>query len=176
MASRDFLKHIVSTDEPAISTLGDEWFNPTTNRLYKRVATNGTSVAWREIPSNIDSISTATISSKQIVLRINSTASITSPMVWTSDSFDQYVATAQANAIAIIADAGTPVDGQKMIFRFKDNGTAQGLTWTTGSAKAFRAIGVILPITTVVGKILYVGCIYNATDVRWDVVAVSQEA
>ena len=50
MASRDFLKHLVSASEPTASTLGDEWFNPTTNRLYKRVVNNGTTVGWREVP------------------------------------------------------------------------------------------------------------------------------
>ena len=63
-----------------------------------------------------------------------------------------------------------------MVFRFKDNGTAQELTWTIDVNKAFRAMGVTLPTTTVVNKSLYVGCIYNAADLRWDVVAVAQEA
>ena len=46
MASRDFLKHVVSTSEPVGSTLGDQWYNPTTNTLRARLAVNGTSVAW----------------------------------------------------------------------------------------------------------------------------------
>jgi hypothetical protein len=46
MASRDFLKHVVSTSEPVGSTLGDQWYNPTTNILRARLAVNGTSVAW----------------------------------------------------------------------------------------------------------------------------------
>ena len=46
MASRDFLKHVVSTSEPVGSTLGDQWYNPTTNTLSHRLAVNGTSVAW----------------------------------------------------------------------------------------------------------------------------------
>jgi hypothetical protein len=49
------------------------------------------------------------------------------------------------------------------------------LTWTTGTSKSFRAIGVTLPGTTVVGKTIYVGCIYNVFDSRWDAVAVAQE-
>ncbi len=51
MASRDFLKHTVSTTEPTDSTLGDEWYNPTTNKIFKRLAVNGTTVAFREIPA-----------------------------------------------------------------------------------------------------------------------------
>ena len=107
---------------------------------------------------------------------VSSTASITSPLAWNSDNFDQYVATAQASALTINADSGTPVDGQKMLFRFKDDGTARGLTWTTGTTKSFRAVGVTLPTTTIINKTLYVGCIYNAADSRWDVIATGQEA
>jgi len=82
-----------------------------------------------------------------------------------------------ANALTISADANTaPADGQRMMFRFKDNGTARALTWTTGSTNSFRVVGVTLPTTTVASKLLYVGCIYNAADSRWDAIAVGQEA
>jgi hypothetical protein len=107
--------------------------------------------------------------------RVSSTTSIGSPLAWNSGSYDQYAATAQAGALTINADAGTPSDGQKMIFRFKDNGTAQSLTWTTGSSKAFRAVGITLPTATVVSKTLYVGCVYNSADSRWDAIATAQE-
>jgi hypothetical protein len=48
MASRDFLKHVVSTSEPVGSALGDEYYNPSSNKLFKRLAVNGTSVQWVE--------------------------------------------------------------------------------------------------------------------------------
>lgn len=99
-----------------------------------------------------------------------------SPFAWNSDSYDTYIITAQAGSLTMNADSGSPVNDQKIIFRFKDNGTARALVWTTGSSKSFRAIGVTLPTTTVVNKTLYVGCIYNSNDQRWDVVAVAQEA
>jgi hypothetical protein len=114
--------------------------------------------------------------------KVNSTTSVTSPLAWNSTSYDEYALTALANALTISADANTaPADGQKIMFRFKDNGTAQTLTWTTGSVRAFKAVGVTLPTTTAPSKLLYVGCIYNADTVtpansRWDVIAVGQEA
>jgi len=119
---------------------------------------------------------TETFTNKRITSRVSSTASITSPLAWNSNNFDQYAATAQAGALTFNADAGTPTDGQKIIFRIKDNGTARALTWTTGTSNSFRAIGVTLPTTTVINKTVYVGCIYNAADSRWDAVAVAQEA
>jgi hypothetical protein len=51
MASRDYTKHFVSTSAPSSSTLGDEWYNPSTNKLYKRLAIGGTKVVWQEVPA-----------------------------------------------------------------------------------------------------------------------------
>lgn len=119
---------------------------------------------------------TQTLTDKRVTPRVNAQTTTASPWAWNSDSYDQQSFSALANALTINADAGTPTDGQRTILRFEDNGTARALTWTTGATKAFRAVGVTLPTTTVVGKVTYVGCIYNVADLRWDAVAVSQEA
>jgi len=118
---------------------------------------------------------TQTLTNKRITSRVSSAASVTSPLAWNSDSFDQYAINSLANSLTINADAGTPTDGQKMVFRINDNGTARALTWTTGTAKSFRAVGTSLPTTTVANKTLYVGCIYNSNATRWDVITVVQE-
>lgn len=119
---------------------------------------------------------TFTMTNKRVTPRVNAQTTTTSPWAWNSDSYDQQSFSALANALTINADAGTPTDGQRTIFRFKDNGVARALTWTTGATNAFRAVGVTLPTTTVISKTLYVGCIYNAADSRWDAVATAQEA
>lgn len=108
--------------------------------------------------------------------RVLAQASSSSPFAWNSGRYDEYAFTALANALTINADSGNPVDGQKIIFRIKDNGTARALTWTTGSSKSFREVGVSLPTTTVINKEVYVGCIYNSAASRWDAIAVAQEA
>ena len=77
-----------------------------------------------------------------------------------------------AAALTINNPTGSPVEGQKMIIRLKDNASARALTWDT----QFRAIGVALPTTTVVSKTMYIGFIFNNTDTKWDCVAVAQEA
>ena len=99
-----------------------------------------------------------------------------SPFNWNSDLYDTYIITAQNGALTISADSGSPINDQKIIFRFKDDGTARALAWTTGASKSFRVIGGTLPTTTVAGKTLYIGCVYNANDLRWDVIAIAQEA
>lgn len=108
--------------------------------------------------------------------RVKSQASSSSPFDWNSNQYDEYAFTALANDLTINADSGSPVDGQKIIFRIKDDGTARALTWTTGSAKSFRAVGITLPTTTVISKEVYVGCIFNSSANRWDAVGLAQEA
>ena len=112
---------------------------------------------------------------KGVLSRIASAATVTSPLSWDSDDYDIYELTALAGNLTINADAGTPVNGQKILFRIKDSGTIRNLTWTTGTSKSFREVGVILPTATVAGKVVYVGALYNSTDARWDVIAVGQE-
>lgn len=93
----------------------------------------------------------------------------------TSATTNQYTVTALGAAATIDIPSGTPIDGQKLTIRIKDNGTARALTWTT-SAGGYRIIGTTLPTTTVISKTVYIGCIYNSADSFWDVVAVAQQA
>ena len=106
---------------------------------------------------------------------ISSTVASASTITPTSDTTNQYTVTALAVAATIAIPTGTPDDGQKLTIRIKDNGTARALTWTT-SAGGYRIVGTTLPTTTVVSKVLYVGCIYNSQDAFWDVIAVAQQA
>jgi hypothetical protein len=89
-----------------------------------------------------------------------------------ADEQTEGVLTAMSANTTIAAPTGTPVQSQNLTFRFKDDGTARTLTWNA----VFRAIGVTLPTTTVANKLTYVGCKYNSTDSKWDVIAVQQEA
>lgn len=88
---------------------------------------------------------------------------------------DLVVITAQAAALTLAAPTGTLVQGQALMIRIKDDGTARGITWTSG-AGGYRAIGVTLPTTTVISKTTYIGCIYNSTDTKFDIVGVCTEA
>lgn len=117
---------------------------------------------------------TQTFTNKRTNPRIISAASYTTDTGTSLDvsTADQFVVTAQAGALLFNAPSGTPVEGQKLIIRIKDNGTAKALTYNL----VFRAIGVALPTTTVLSKTLYMGFIYNSTDTKWDLVAVAQEA
>ena len=73
-----------------------------------------------------------------------------------------------------IAAPSNPVDGQKIVIRHKASGANRTLTLTTG-ANGFRFGTDITALTaTTSGLTDYIGCIRNATDSRWDVVAYSK--
>ncbi len=98
-----------------------------------------------------------------------SAATITPPggSVW-----NQYFVTAQAAAATIAAPSGTAANGNRLILRIKDNGTARALTWNA----IYRGVVDALPATTTTGKTLYCGFIYNSADSKWDMIAMAQEA
>ena len=88
MSSRDYLKHTVSTTQPPRhGNLGDEWYNPTTNKLYKLAATSGTAVQWLEILSQTTATSTTSTTSTApaVVTSLGTLTSLTvaGPVVFT---------------------------------------------------------------------------------------------
>ena len=153
---------------------GELVVNTADGKLYFKDSSNAVQVLAQINQATTNGVETLT--NKRITQRCNAQTTTASPFAWNSDSYDQQSFSALANALTINADAGTPTDGQRAVFRIKDNGTARALTWTTGVSKGFRAVGATLPTTTVINKTVYVGCIYNIADSRWDVVAVAQEA
>jgi hypothetical protein len=80
--------------------------------------------------------------------------------------------TAQAVGLTLANPTGAFTEGQSLIFRIKDNGTAR----TIGYGTNFRAIGVTAPTTTFANKTTYIGCIYNSTDTKFDIIGVCTEA
>lgn len=131
------------------------------------------STDWTTFNGKISASSTDTLTNKRITPRLVTATSYTTD-TGTSlncDTTDQFEITAQAGALLFNAPGGTPTGGQKLIIRIKDNGTAMALTYNA----IFRALGTALPSTTVISKTLYMGFIYNATDSKWDLVAVAQE-
>jgi hypothetical protein len=114
---------------------------------------------------------TETLTNKRIDPRVVSAASA---LTLTPDvsAADIYAYTALAANLTINAPTGTPLDGDKLIFRLLDNGTTRTLTWNA----TYTVIGTTLPASTTANKMVYVGCIYNAANTRWDVIAVTTQA
>jgi hypothetical protein len=84
-----------------------------------------------------------------------------------------------AATLTINSVSGSLQDGQKLLLRIKDNGSAQTLSWNA----IYRAVGADIPGSTVASKWMYVGVIYNlvgtgsdaAPNSRWDVVSLNIE-
>jgi hypothetical protein len=110
------------------------------------------------------------LSASNTLPRVSSTASSATPSINT-DTTDLFEITALAVAITSMTTnlTGTPIDGQTLLIRFKDNGTARAITWGT----SFTSSGVAtLLSTTVASKTHLVGLQYDATAAKWVCMAV----
>jgi len=116
----------------------------------------------------VTQINTATLTNKRITKREVTIASSATPTP-NSDITDIYTITALAEAATFGAPTGTPTQGQGLLIRIKDNGTARAISWNA----IYRAgTDIAKPTTTVISKTLYVGLIYNFTDTKWDLMMV----
>jgi hypothetical protein len=107
--------------------------------------------------------STQTLTNKRITERIGTTASSATPSVNT-DTYDQYNITALAANITSFTLSGTPTDGQDLLLRIKDNGTARTITAPTNVTNSGVASFLT---TTVAGKTHTIGLRYDAAAVKW---------
>ena len=139
------------------------------------VSSGGTTpaISMTAATASVNGYMTSTYASKLDNLVVFTTATNTTTTVLTPTS-GFYSITALASALTINGPTGTLSDGGKFTLRIKDNGTARALTWTT-TAGNYRIIGTTLPTTTVISKVVYIGCIYNSQDNYWDVVSVAQQ-
>ena len=151
------------------------------NAVHVNAANEITAITEKTSVANIDefiiedsgaSFVKKSIKRKAIINPIVSSTASTATLTVDSDVNDFVVLTAQSEALTIAAPTGTPVEGQKLIIRLKDDGSARGITFNA----IFRAIGITLPTTTVASKITYLGLVYNSTDTKWDVIATKTEA
>ena len=85
---------------------------------------------------------------------------------------DIVVITAQAAGLTLANPTGVWVQGQALMIRIKDNGSARTIAYDT----KYGAICVTLPTTTTASKTTYLGVIYNATDDKFDIMGVTTEA
>lgn len=114
---------------------------------------------------------TATFSNKRITRRVVAVTQSATPAINT-DNTDVASITGLAQAITSMTSSltGTPVDGDMLLVRITDNGTARAITW----GSSFEASGgTPLPTTTVISTMLTVGFLWNTATSKWRCIAVS---
>ncbi len=114
----------------------------------------------------VTSSNTVTYSTPPALIRVTSTASSTTPTP-NADTTDMYILTALAAGATFGVPTGTPVQGQRLLIRIKDNATAQTLAFNSGVG-GYRAGTIALPTTTILSKTMYLLFINNTTDSKWD--------
>ena len=114
----------------------------------------------------------ATLTNKRFVPRVYTTANNAS-LTPNKDNYDIYHLTAMSANTTINNPSTSLNDGEAVIFRFLDNGSARTLTW--GTAYVAKA-GIALPTTTIAGKNLISGFLYDANLAKLNLVAQGQES
>ena len=112
------------------------------------------------------------IAGTNVVEEITTTASDAAPAPTGGSLRNFFTVTGQAEAATFAAPSGVAANGNRLIIRIKDNGTARALAWNA----IYRRMEFALPTTTVISKTMYLGFIYNQTDTKWDLVAMNHEA
>jgi hypothetical protein len=130
----------------------------------------GTDATTMTFPASSDTVvtlaATQHLTNKRLDPRVTSTASTaTLTPSWDNDDID--IITAQAAALTIANGTGTPVQGQMILIRIKDNGTARAIAYGT----QYRAGNIALPTTTILSKTLYLLFGWNSTDTKADLLA-----
>jgi hypothetical protein len=142
-------------------------------RFYWATDTGGLSydngTLWTPLGSFTPS-SVTTLTNKRYTRRVVGIPQAAVPVINT-DNMDVAVITGLAQAITSFTTSltGTPVDGDMLLIRITDNGTARAIAW---GAK-FEASTVALPTTTVVSTMLTVGFEWNIVTSAWRCVGVA---
>jgi hypothetical protein len=102
-----------------------------------------------------------------VLKKPSQTVATTSNLGFNVDNTFQSSITALAVALTIDAPTGSPVDGQEIRYRIKDNGVSRTIDWNT--AGVFNNTG-IAPASTTINKNTYVRAIYDANTSLYDIV------
>lgn len=89
------------------------------------------------------------------------------------DLYNVYDLTAQATGLTIANPTGTPNNGDPIIFRIKDNGTSQAITYGT----AFTNISGLSTISnTTIGKWHVIAGMWNSAVSKYQIISITTEA
>ncbi len=146
-----------------------------TDAIHKNVANEITAIADKATPALADEFiledSADSFDKKSMTWQNLTKLRVATNTSWPSaqpnvDVTDQFQFTALSQATSFQAPTGTPLNGQRLMVRLKDNGTARAITWNA----IYVADSGTLPSTTVVGETTYIGFAYNSATVKWEMI------
>ena len=113
---------------------------------------------------------TQTLSAKRVTPRVATISSSATPTLNTDGADVGNCLALATNVTSMTTNlSGTPTDGDRLLLRFKDTGTAKTIIW----GASFQSSGVApLLATTVGGKTHHVGLIYDGAASKWTCLAV----
>jgi hypothetical protein len=162
----------LTVDVTGILTVSNGGTGSNTLALNNVLLGNGTGALQAVAPGASGNVLTSNgttwVSSAPNKPRVGTTASSATPSI-DCGLYDQYTITALAAAITGVTITGTPTDGQKLLVRIKDNGTARAITW--GASFSSSGVATLLA-TTVASKSHMVGLIYDSAATKWVCAAV----
>lgn len=127
----------------------------------------------QSITGNVTTAGNVTVGgvlNSRIKQRVGSVASSATPAINT-DLYDEFDITALAANITSLTTGltGTPNNGDELVLRFKDNGTARTITW--GASFISSGVAALLS-STVASKTHFVKLRYDSTAAKWVCLAV----
>lgn len=113
------------------------------------------------------------ITNARVVPRVATAIGSSGAPTINTDNYDAVTFTAISTNITSLSSglSGTPTNFQKLIFRFKDDGTPRSITW----GASFVSSQATLPTTTVAGKVTTVGVQWDSVKGKWVCLAVDRE-
>ena len=152
------------------TTVAEYWYNGGTSddKLVVKSAGGGGGGGGTSPGGDIVGTTAAqTLTNKRITPRVGTSTGGTYSL--NSNNLD-VVTIIPTSDITITVDAGSPEEGQKLIFRVASGSTSYNLTFTN-AIKGCRQVGVTVHNTTVAGRVMYIGCMYNYAVGIWDIIA-----
>ena len=108
------------------------------------------------------------IASTNVISENTTTASSATPAPTGGSLRNFFTVTALAAGATFSSPSETPANGNLLMIRIKDNGTARTLAWNA----IYRAGNTALPTTTIISKTMYLLFAYNSADSKWDLLSV----
>lgn len=173
MTTRQTVVHTVSTTQPPSAGIGDEWYNPTTNILYKNISYSATSPQWIEMFSTTPTSSTATFGNVTVngaltvgaggslnvsnftqTINMSMPGSITAPVTGSARFYPSRAIT----LTAVNANLGV-APGGNFIFQILKNGTSIGYNFTITAQNPLMTVIYLSGIALTVSDYLTVNII-----------------